>query len=72
MASICCLSFGPFARSLIVRMSWVSHDLRFRKPLTVSKDVVSLKVGYNTGVDDMFQDFTHNRCKRDWSVVCWC
>ena len=40
--------------------------------LTVSKDVFSLKVGYNTGVDDMFQDFTHNRRERDWSVVCWC
>ena len=32
MASICCLSFSPLARSSMVRMSWVSHDLRVRKP----------------------------------------
>ena len=31
MARICCLSLSPLARSLKVRMSWVSHDLHFLK-----------------------------------------
>ena len=37
--------------------------------LAVSEDVVPLKVGYHTGVDDMFKGFTHNRREGDWPVV---
>ena len=37
--------------------------------LAVSEDVVPLKVGYYTGLDDMFKGFTHKRLERDWPVV---
>ena len=66
-ASICCLSFSTDTKNELC-LAWSALT---KSVLAVGEDVVPLKVGYYTGVDDMFKGFTHNRHERDWPVVWW-
>ena len=58
-------------RSCMVVRSCVSHEKATLKPGFRCLDVVFFKVSHNVAVDDVFNDFTWNRCKEDWTIVFW-
>ena len=69
-ASVYCLSLSPLARSLMVVMNWLSHDLLFRNPCCLSSRMLFLSRGVDyMAVYNVFYDLTADRCKGDWSII---